>query len=309
MPRQMTTRVRWLLALLLTVASTAVAQDDPELPPRRRRNEDPVARRIPISLDGGASINPEVLDDVVDNTIGLTPDDREAYFRILKLTEKLGDAQLRTLAQEFRAERHAASPRYRQRPLEKFPVFVDLFQHPAEYRGRPVTLHGYFRRLVSYEAGKNEQGFQDLYEGWLYPDEGQSNPAVVIFTRKPEALPIGGDITEEVSVSGYFLKMYGYQAHDAARKAPLILAETVRWRPQALSAPWKPSSATYVLVTLGVVAVGLLIAAGVRQSRLHYEEQKSARWAQYGEFVPPEEIGPARPMTPSRNGSTVEPHH
>lgn len=265
--------------------------------------------RVPISLDGGASINPDVLEPIVDNTVGLTSDDREAYFRILKLTQRLEPEELRRLAREFRKDRHAASPRYRQRPVEKFPTFVDLFQHPEAYRGRPVTLHGYFRRLVTYDAGKNDKGIKDLYEGWLYPDDGQSNPTVVVFTEKPQGLPIGGDLAEEITVTGYFLKMYGYQAHDTTRKAPLILAETVRWRPQRELASWKPSAQTYVAVTAAIVVIAFLIGLGVRESRLRYQQEKQARWAQYAEFVPPQDSSSPRPTTPSLNGSTVEPHH
>jgi hypothetical protein len=241
-------------------------------------------KRVPISLDGGASINPDVVKNVVDDTIGLTADDREAYFRILKLTEKLDPEDLRIWAREFREDRRKASPRYRQRPVEKFPTFVDLFQHPADYRGRPVSLHGYFRRLVTYDAGKNEQGFQSLFEGWFYPDEGQGNPAVIIFTEKPAGFPIGADITEEASVTGYFFKMYGYEAHDTTRKAPLILARTVRWRPQKVPARWTPSP-------------------------LIYEREREKRLRQVDEFVLVDSSFATRTPIPSDNGSAVEPHH
>lgn len=309
MPRGTTVRVRWLVALGMMIASSADAQDESELAPRRRRGADASSRRVPISMDGGASVNPEVLTNILDNTVGLTPDDREAYFRILKLTEKLGDAEVRALAEEFREERRTASLHSRRRSAEKLPLFVDMFQHPEQCRGRPVTLQGRLRRLVSFEAGNNEQGFEELYEGWLYPNEGQSHPAVVIFTKKPKGLPLGGDITEEVSVSGYFLKMYGYEAHETARKAPLLLAETVRWKPQTVSAAWRPSSGTYIVVTFAIVIAGLLWAAGARQSRREYEEAAASRWARYDNFVLPEELDHTRPAIPSRNGSTLEPHH
>lgn len=296
------------LLLAVCLLSAGIAEEEAEQVDRAQ----PAAKekKVPISLDGGASINPAVLGKVVDGTIGLTVEDREAYFRILKLTEKLDPDELRQLAHEFREDRHGAS-KYRQRPIAKFPLFVDLFQHPAQYRGRPVSLHGYFRRLVSYDAGKNDQGLNELYEGWFYPDEGQGNPAVVIFLEKPEGLPIGADITEEISVTGYFLKMYGYEAHDTARKAPLILAQTVRWRPQRERARWNPSSQMYFAVTAGMIVIAFLIGIGVRETRLRYERERKARMGQYDTFVPPDDSQPAvsNPPPPSRNGSTMEPHH
>lgn len=296
------------LVIAVCLVAVGVAQEDAEqsdrTPPAAKE------KKVPISLDGGASINPAVIGKIVDGTIGLTVEDREAYFRILKLTEKLDPDDLRTLAHQFREDRHEAS-KYRQRPIEKFPLFVDLFQHPAQYRGHPVSLHGYFRRLVSYDAGKNDQGFKDLYEGWFYPEEGQGNPAVVIFLEKPEGLPIGADITEEVSVTGYFLKMYGYEAHDTTRKAPLILAQTVRWRPQRAPARWNFPPQIYYAITAGIVVIGLLIGLGVRETRVRYERERRARTGQYDTFVPPDDSQPAvlNPPAPSRNGSALEPHH
>lgn len=296
-------RLQWnlpVLALLLAGGSVIVCQ---------AQEQEAREVRVPLSEDGGATIHPAIIAKVVDNTLALTPDDREAYFKMLKLAYMVAPDDLRLLAQEFREERHAASPRFRRRPVEKFPVFVDLFQHPEVYRGHPVTLHGVLRRLVTFDPGPNTQGIDTVYEGWLYPDDGQSNPAVVVFTEKPDGLPIGGDITEEISVTGYFLKMYGYQAQDAARKAPLILAHSVRWRPQHEQTAWKPSTQTYVVVTLIVAGLSLFIGLGVRESQLRYQQERQARQAKYAKFVPPEAPGVSSPTAPSLNGSSIEPHH
>lgn len=299
------------LFCLMLAGLTAAAQesaDEFEPPVRPRRNQ-PDEDRQPISLDGGASINPFLLSKIEDETLGLTIDDREAYFRILKLTRKLPPEDLQLFAREFREIRHAASTKYSRRPIAKFPVFVDLFQHPAEYRGRPVSLHGYFRRLVSYDAGENEQGISTLYEGWLYPDDGQGNPAVVIFTELPDGLKIGDDITEEVSVTGYFLKMYGYRAQDAPRKAPLILADTVRWHPQHRPARWTPSPGLYAAITGGIILIGLMIFFGVREAQLRRREEWRSRHPDIDTFALPESVAETLPPSPSSNGVPLEPHH
>ncbi len=316
--RQPVTRFAVRYIALLASALAAVRGEaqpevfDPDAIPRRRNIPSAEEKiRRPISLDGGASINPELLTQIQDDTVGLTYDDREAYFRILKLTEKLDRVELRTLAAEFKEDRHAVSPRYRRRPVEKFPTFVDLFQHPAEYRGRPVTLHGKFRRLVTYDAGKNDQGFEVLHEGWFYADDGQGNPAVVIFTEKPEGLLGGGDIEEEISVTGYFLKMYGYSAQDTTRRAPLILAHTVRWHEQKPISVWHPAPQTYLAFSVGVLVIALLIGLFVRESQLQTAAWKESRRADLDVFVPFENGPSDHSLEPSRNGSTsgAEPHH
>jgi hypothetical protein len=296
-------RARRSIAFLGFIVALAMPSLAPAQPARRAERS-----RVPISLDGGESINPEVLADVRDDTLGLTPDDREAYFRILKLTEKLDPADLREMAREFREERHAAS-KYRDRPLSKFPAFVDLFQHPDLYRGRPVTLHGKLRRLISYDAGENDQGLQQLYEGWFFADESQENPTVVILTQIPEGIPTGADIEEEAAFTGYFLKMYGYSAQDTTRRAPLILARTLWWQPSISMQRWNPSPQIYVGLTLGVGVIALLIVLLVRNSQSQRAALRRRLESQYDEFAPFAGDAHASKLSePGRNG-TPEPHH
>ena len=189
------------------------------------------ARREPTTLDRGASINPQLLEVVQDNTVNLQYEERDVYFRMLLLTQEIPLSRQEQFAADFREERRLANPRYAKRKPSEFQPFVDLFQNPAEYRGRPVSLHGILRKLTKFDSGKNTLGIEEAYEGWLYTDDAQSNPTVVVFTSKPQNLPVGGDLSEEIRVTGYFLKMYGYEAQDATRTAPLLLAGEVEWRP------------------------------------------------------------------------------
>jgi hypothetical protein len=237
-----------LLAVGVTVPLAAQLRVDPD--------EKPLPPDTPASLDGGATINPALLESVRDNTLGLEPQDRHAYFYMLWLCRTVGTPAIAQFAHEFREQRRLANPRYAKLPAHEFPTFVDVFQHPQVYRGRPVTLRGYFRRLVKYEPGENDLGIRHVYEGWLYTLDSQSNPAVVIFTKKPEGLPIGGDLTEEVQFSGYFLKMYGYAAQDTTRKAPLFIAGEVQWFPH-------PPPAQPIAVPLWLYAAAPLVAAAL----------------------------------------------
>lgn len=253
----------WIAALLAVspVWSQDRGLDAPEADrvrlPRReevRREDDP--RSVPTSLDRGASINPRLLDVVKDNTVNLLYEERDVYFRALMLSQEVPLSKQEEFAADFREQRRLENPRYAKRKPTDFHPFVDLFQNPDAYRGRPVSLHGVLRKLTRFDPGKNSLGIESAYEGWLYTDDGQGNPTVVVFTHKPENLSVGGDLTEEIRVTGYFLKMYGYEAQDVTRKAPLILAGEVEWRPGPEKYVAKSLSVeTYLLVSFIVFMI------------------------------------------------------
>jgi hypothetical protein len=75
---------------------------------------------------------------------------------------------------------------------------------------------------------------------------------VVIFTSKDERLLVNGDIQEEVQFTGYYFKMYGYDAEDTTRKAPMILAGEVEWTPH-------PYKAVYHQLPLGWYGLATLV--------------------------------------------------
>ncbi len=206
------------------------------------------------SLDRGETIHPELMNTAKDNTIGVRYEEREAYLRILRLAQEVPLRRQERFAAQIR-ERREGSPAYRQRKPEDFPQFVDLFTNPDLYRGRLVTLHGVLRKLTKFDVGRNSLEIDQAYEGWVYTPDSQGNPTVVVFTSKDERLPVNGDIQEEVRFTGYFFKMYGYDAQDTARKAPLILAGEVEYFPH-------PYQAVYHRINVGwyyVVTLAFLI--------------------------------------------------
>lgn len=256
----------WLCFAVLVMSCPAWSQDrgveapEQDRVPQAQRGGNRRAeprRRESTSLDRGASINPRLLDVVKDNTVNLLYEERDVYFRMLQLAEETPLSRQEEFAADFREQRRLANPRYANRKPLEFQPFVDLFQNPDEYRGRPVSLHGVLRKLTKFDPGKNTLRIDEAYEGWLYTDDAQSNPTVIVFTSKPQKLSVGGDLTEEIRVTGYFLKMYGYEAQDVTRTAPLLLAGEVEWRPRpekymAKSLPLE----TYLLVGFIVLLLG-----------------------------------------------------
>ena len=220
------------------------------------------------SLDRGASIHPRLMETVKDNTLGVRYEEREAYLRILRLAQEVPLSRLRDFADQNREERRESSPNYRRRKRGDFPQFVDLFTHPNFYRGRPVTIHGVMRKLTKFDLGKNRLDLDQAYEGWVYTPDSQGNPVVVVFTSKDERLPVNGDIQEEVSFTGYFFKMYGYDAHDTTRKAPLFLAGEVECTPHPYRAVYHRIRGEWYVLTALAFAFGCYMVWAVNRREM-----------------------------------------
>ncbi|HUQ67968.1 MAG TPA: hypothetical protein VM165_00505 [Planctomycetaceae bacterium] len=310
-PAVIALRVIAVAVLCGVLASPADAQRDRERP-RVAAEPTPMAEDAspddfdvppdtPATLDGGATLNPLLLRPVRDDTLGLEYHDRPAYYYALWLCQQIDSKILAQHAAVFRAARQAVDPKHASKPPEEFPVFADVFQHPQDYRGRPVSLQGRFRKLVEADAGSNDLGINKVYEGWLYTSDSQSHPAVVVFTKKPAGLPLGGNILEEVRLTGYFLKMYGYEAQDTPRKAPMFLAGEVEWLP----APAAVARAEIPLLAyVAMSCVALLGAWAVWRA----SQQPTSSLARYNvpgrnfdQFPPKEFLEP--------DGPSVEPHH
>lgn len=208
------------------------------------------------SLDHGESIHPRLMEMVKDNTVGVRYEEREPYLRILRLAQEVPLRRQQRFAAQIRSERRELTPSYKHRRLEDFPQFVDVFTHPQFYRGRPVTMHGVMRKLTKFELGKNSLDLDQAYEGWVYTPDSQGNPVVVIFTSKDERLPVNGDIQEEVEFTGYYFKMYGYDAEDTTRKAPMIIAGEVEWTPHPYKAVYHPWSFKWYAFAAAAFLIG-----------------------------------------------------
>lgn len=276
-----------------------------------RKHREELLARQPTSLDGGATVNPLVLEPILDNTHGLRFEERDAYFRMLELAWQTPLSEQEQFARELREDRRQANPRYAKRKPEQFPILADMVNNPDEYRGRPVSIHGVLRKLTKFDPGKNSRNIGDVYEGWIYTDDSRARtpdnediviPTVVIFQGKPDGLDVGGDLTEEVRVTGYFFKLYRYDAQDRGWKAPLLIAGAVEWREHKPPTPPALGPEVYLLVTM----VALVLAFVWWQS--NRREMASAihpREADFTQF-PPSEI-PSTTQAPNVTNLT-EPH-
>ncbi len=228
-----------------------------DIPPLSDLERSPRINDRQASLDRGRSLNPRLLEGVRDNTLGLQAEDRAAYFAGLQSCRQLKTVQLEQWAAEFLQNRQTTASIAAGQSLVEEAVFGDVLQHPQDFRGQLVSMRGCLRRLVKYDPGRNEMGFRHVYEAWIYPDDAQGNPVVVIFTKKPNGLPMGADLSEDVQFTGYFLKNYGYEAQQEFLKAPLFLAGGVDWLEMPVLTASSPPS------VWGYAATAILFFAAV----------------------------------------------
>lgn len=206
---------------------------------------------------------------------GIRSEEASGYWAILNHVRQVPLSQLKTAAKKFEAERRVAiknDPRFRafvRQPDADFPTFVDLFHHADQYHGRPVTFRGHLRRLISFQAGENPYGFRELHEAWLYVEDAQQNPVVIVCSELPAKIPTGSDILVDfVSVTGYFFKKYGYEDRAGQlRFAPLILAHRLNWSPRSRSTEFLSKGQMFG-VTVGLSAlIALVWWQAVRRAR------------------------------------------
>lgn len=203
---------------------------------------DPIQSGIESQPESPATppeIDPTVFEGIRDKTRRIPP---EAYFHLLDLARRVPDEEL-----EEQARRRALT-------------FAHFSASPKLFRGQPVFLKGHLRRMTEIKPVENREGFETLYEGWLFTEESQDNPYVIIVSRLPDDFPLGGSIVEDVSFAGYFLKLWAYRAGDGDRYAPLLIGHRVVWHPRR--AAFVPSASMHLGILAGV-AVLIAVLFGV----------------------------------------------
>jgi hypothetical protein len=117
-------------------------------------------------------------------------------------------------------------------------IFSQLLDRPGRHRGLPIHLQGTAKRILIQDEIQPELSPKGrIYEAWVFTDDGQGFPYVLVFEDAPPGLPIGDDVNELIAFNGYFLKLLAYQAADVPRVAPMLVGR-LGWRPpQEAAAP------------------------------------------------------------------------
>ena len=193
--------------------------------------------------------------------------DRE--FR-LEMIEKFGDRKRKEFQNEFKDETQRERilkelekrmDDYRKDPFS-YELVRDAFNQSNECQGKVTSFSGRVRRAHAIPAGENEYGFDQLYEVWLFDNESNGYPVIIVCTELPTDFPVDfpeTDTVDGVSVRGYFFKLYAYEGGEKYHAIPMILAKSVQWNPPETVSRTIPQWAYALVIVLGIVALWLII--------------------------------------------------
>ena len=123
---------------------------------------------------------------------------------------------------------------------------TDLFNRPAETRGKPVLLSGTAKRIVLTPVQDSEvQSLFDIdhyYQIYLFTEQSQGNPIVVCVRSLPEGMPMGDadGFAEQITVAAVPYKLWIYEMQTGQHYAPVLVGRSPVWHPQ--SAEKRPPS-------------------------------------------------------------------
>ncbi|MBI1310609.1 DUF1080 domain-containing protein [bacterium] len=165
---------------------------------------------------------------------GLGADEGPAFYAMLHKAAQTDDLVVRQSAAEFLRQRMAngLDGKFRERAPSVFPAFYDMTSEPALWQGRTVVLKGHVRKLVRVPAGENAYGIKEYWEAWLYSEQARNNPFLIVSLERDERMQPGAEVLiDNVSVAGWFFKLYGYQAQENGWAAPMVITKRLRYRP------------------------------------------------------------------------------
>lgn len=147
-------------------------------------------------------------------------------------------------------------------------TFVQLLASTESYRGKLVTMTGRVRRVepIRVEGERREALGVDHYYELIFEPADSTNPVFVYALELPADFP-GHDakqaqrVDEPVEFTGVFVKRLAYvDVKQQTRKAPLLLARTIQWKPKKqASAPAGTGTSTWVVGAAVLVAAGLMV--------------------------------------------------
>lgn len=184
-------------------------------------------------------VHAQYFDAVRDDTV-FRAAESDAWFHLLELLEQNTD------------ERLAAA--------SSGPVgYLQLNRQPQAYRGQLVTVSGTARSAKEVAAPENSYGIERYYQIWLQPLRSDPELIVLYALHLPLDFPLGEELDQPVSATGFFFKRWAYSSRSGILTAPLVLARSIEWQPAPPAAPLASSEEQVLLAA----AASLVLAAGV----------------------------------------------
>lgn len=236
------------------------------------------------------------LGSVQDKTRGIGDEERDAYFQLLdyaaggdyKQQKAVAEKNLANFEQQFYDNQKLALKKAPNSPRYRFSLYADMLKNPQAYRGRLVPLRGHVRRVEEMPLVDGDVDLGVAFQAYLFTEDSRTHPYIIVCREVPPGMPRGGDVLEEVAVTGYFFKLYAYDAQDAVRVAPLLIAQQIEWFPRQEAAPvLSPFWGSLVAAVALLILVAFLWRITAKDRRIRQERlRKMADDA--APFSPPE---------------------
>ena len=198
-------------------------------------------------------ITRELLSTLVDDTV-FRASESKAWLAMFRILQNRSQSELESLAD------HRVG-------------FIQLFRQTDVYRGHLVTISGTVRRLEEITSRPNELDIASYYRWILAPRAGSNSPIVIYTLQMPDQFPVGNNLDEAASFTGFCYKRWAYLAGDGTRVAPLLLAKNASWQPAAdrTPAPTPSGGLHFGLVAALAVLAGVIALAVYASSRVSPE--------------------------------------
>jgi len=245
------------------------------------------------------------------SSLRLTSRSREGFYQMLAAVGRAKPGELRRQARE-KLEKSGA----------KTSSVIPLFNEPQKVQGELVLLTGKVRQAIPVRVSEEDIvgrfAVQQYYQMFLFTDDSQGNPLVVITPSLPKGMPTGEDpsYAEAVTVAGFFFNTWAYRSRQSGQSsdkirwqlAPLLIGQQPVWHPRP-----KPSSNVFAAVVFGVLFVvaicGIWIALwlsgrGDRDFRKKFLAGQTIPEGDFGpDAFPPQHAGPPDRGKGSSGGS------
>ena len=201
------------------------------------------------------TLDRSLLRTVEDNTV-FRAQEKAAWFHLLGLLQNTSPDQLRS---------------YSNGPV----TYLQLLRQTDAYRGQVVDVAGTVRRVVKVHAADNQLGIDELWQCWLFLNEGPREPTVVYALQLPASLAVGDEIAQQVRLQGIVYKRWSFQSGEGLTAAPVLVATELQpvGAPQsetttAEAEPSRPSSWQIVILAAAGLATAVLLMQRASRSPL-----------------------------------------
>jgi hypothetical protein len=201
--------------------------------------------------NGAFEIDSSLLAEIRDDTPWIRPSEYPAWYHFWTVLKELPSETLSDRAQ---------------------PVgFVELFQQPKAFRGKPVTIEGSARRATYVKVDDPQSTVAGYYRVIVWPKGGPPEPIFLYCLELPAGLPTGDEIAADITATGLFFKrmVYPTELEGELRRAPVIMARSLDWlQPQSPTTTADNNTVRFVIAAtvIGIILLVVLLSYIARSS-------------------------------------------